>query len=72
MTIGEKIRFVLSMKRMEQKDLAKMTGITEVSISRYISDKRIPNALALKKICTILGVSADWMLEDVGGKNENN
>ncbi len=65
MTIGEKIRFALSMKRMKQKELAKKVGITEVSMSRYILDERIPNAIAIKRICRALDISVEWMLEDV-------
>ena len=43
--------------RYTQKEVSKVTGITEVSISRYENMKRIPDALAIYKIAECLGVS---------------
>ena len=62
MTIGEKIKFALEMRGMSQKELANKTRLTEVTISRYVNDLRIPKASHIKTLCRALCVSADWLL----------
>ena len=44
---------------MTQKQLAELTGLTQVSISRYICGDRIPNSAVAKKLADALGVSVD-------------
>lgn len=60
--IGERIAHALEMRGMTQKELADKTRLTEVSISRYINNQRIPKATHIKTICKALNVSADWLL----------
>ena len=62
MTIGQKIRQAMDMQGMKQVELAEATNITEVSISRYVNDLRIPNTSELCKLCKALHISADWLL----------
>lgn len=70
MTIGEKIKHVLDIKGMSQKELADKTRMTEVTISRYIADSRTPNAKAIKTLCKALDISADWLfgIKEATGK----
>lgn len=42
-------------RRITQKELALMTGITEASISRYFKDIRTPNIKNAEKMCNALG-----------------
>lgn len=42
-----------------QKEVSKETGITEVSISRYETGERVPNALILYRLAKCYGVSTD-------------
>lgn len=62
MTIGQRIKKVLDNQGMTQKELAEKSGITEVAISRYVHDKRIPQTLVLIDICDTLHVSSDYKL----------
>lgn len=66
--IGRKIRERLLDIGMDQRELARLAGMTEVSISRYISGKRIPNARSLLTLCAVLNVSADYLLDISGVK----
>lgn len=61
-TIGDRIKFSLNIRGMQQKELAKKLNVTEVTISRYVNNERIPRADTIIEMCIIFGVSADWML----------
>ena len=63
MKIGEKLKTALASRGMTQVDLAKKTNLTEVSISRYLADTRIPKADTIKVLCKALNITADWLLE---------
>ena len=68
MTIGERIAHALEMRGMTQRELANKTRLTEVTISRYINNHRVPKVTHIITLCKALCVSADWLL-DVNGKN---
>ena len=61
-TLGKRILKLLNDKNLTQKELAKIVGTTEVSIGRYINDKREPNATMLASIANALNVSTDYLL----------
>lgn len=61
-TMGDRIKLALEMRNMKQKELAKRVGMTEVTISRYVTGDREPKADAIIAICNALCVSADWLL----------
>ncbi len=61
-TLGKRILKLLNNKNLTQKELANMVGTTEVSIGRYINDKREPNATMLSAIASALGVTTDYLL----------
>jgi ribosome-binding protein aMBF1 (putative translation factor) len=67
--IGDRIAGVLAQKGMTQRELAERTDTTEVSISRYINNHRVPKATIIVKIANALGVSADALL-GIGGREE--
>lgn len=48
--------------RMKQSELAEATGLTEVTISRYINGYRVPKATELVRISKAVGVSCDYLL----------
>lgn len=62
MTIGERISKELHDKGMTQRELAEKVGISEVSISRYVSEGRQPRATALGQIAKVLGVTTDYLI----------
>lgn len=60
--IGKRILNLLEEKNITQRDFAKMLGITEVSVSRYINGKHIPHSDILSKIAETLGTTTDYLL----------
>lgn len=70
--IGRNIQRALHDKGISQREFAKMVGITEVSLSRYINSTRIPKATTLVRMADALGVTAEQLLaeEDYGSKFE--
>ena len=63
MEFHEKLQIALSHRDMNQKQLAERMGVTEVSISRWMHGTRIPKVSDLKKLCKVMNVSADWLLD---------
>jgi len=59
-----RIREVLLLKNIKQKDLAKMTGITENDISKIINDRKAIHLTTAKKIAKALGKSVDYLWPD--------
>ena len=41
---------------------AERTGISRQAINSYLNENRVPDSIALKKICSAYNVSADWLL----------
>ena len=60
--IGEQIAKRLNEVGISQRKLADLTGITEVSMSRYIRGERIPNGQIVAKIATALHTTSDELL----------
>ena len=50
---------VLNDKNVSQRKLSEDTGISEVSISRYLNGKRIPSFYTIEKIALALKCSTD-------------
>ncbi len=45
---GERIKALLNEKKMTQRQLAELSGVTESAISHYIKGDRIPSGVARK------------------------
>lgn len=61
-TFGDRLILALLERKMKQKELARMVGMTETTISRYINDQRMPDIVFLEKAAVLLNVSADFLL----------
>ena len=48
--LSKQIKKQLEKNNMSQRELAEKTGITEVTISRYVSSERVPKATEIVKI----------------------
>lgn len=57
MTIGEKIKYLRKQKGLTQTELSALTGIHQVSITKYEKGKMIPQPDQLQKIVDALDVS---------------
>ena len=62
--IGTRMKRLLHSHCMTQQDLADKAGTTPVTIGRYLSGQRIPDALMLKKIADILHAPTDYFLDE--------
>lgn len=61
-TIGERISELLEKNSMTQRELAERVGVTEVSMSRYISNDRTPKGPIIANIATALHTTSDYLL----------
>lgn len=62
MTFGERLDTAIRDRGLKQRAFAKAIGVSEVSVSRYISGERIPKLNMVVKMADILGVSIDWLV----------
>lgn len=60
--IGKRITELRSKKGYSQKKLAKLTGITEASLSRYENDLREPKIGTLVKLSNTLDCTVDYLI----------
>lgn len=63
MTIGEKIRKARKSKGLTQKELAEISGLSEISIRKYENGDRHPKSDQLKKISSALDISFVLLLD---------
>lgn len=61
-TIALRISLLLMKSRKRQKDLAAHLGVTDNTISYFVSGKRTPNIEQIIKIAQYFGVSTDYIL----------
>ena len=60
---SEKLKEIMVLKKISNRTLANKTGITEVSIGRYVNGHRVPKATEIIKIAEALNVSIDEILQ---------
>lgn len=54
---------LLEENNLNQRELAKKIGVTEVTVSRYINDEgRSPRVEIMTKIAEVLGVSVEYLM----------
>ena len=66
---GDRIAKLLKEKRISQKDLAMMVGVTESALSRYIRNEREPKIETLANLATGLDTTVDYLA--TGAKSES-
>lgn len=57
-----RLKTAMSKSDVNARELAKRSGLTEASISRYLSGKMEPRPAAVNKIAQSLHVEASWLL----------
>ena len=60
--LGRRIFDLLRSKGMQQRELAKRIGLTEATMSRYISGERDPKPEVIANIATALHTTSDYLL----------
>ena len=61
--LAHNLRKWREVKNLTQSDVSKITGITEVSISRYETEERIPKATTAYVLAKCYGVSMDRLYD---------
>ena len=57
--MGEKLKKMLEEKNVKQVDIARLLGVSEVLVSRYVSGQSNPTVPSVKKIAEYLGCKID-------------
>ena len=58
---GDNLLSILEEERISQKELSRLTGLSESTISRYINKSQMPNVRAIINISYAL----NWSFEDM-------
>ena len=72
--LGGRIKGLLKKRGLTQKELAEKVGVTEVSVSRYISGERTPKGLVIANMANALHTTSDYLLgtgEDITKEQKN-
>lgn len=72
MTFGERIVFYRGKKRINQKQLAQILGITPTRLNYWEKDKRQPDVAMIKAISEALEVSPDVLIGNAPEPSEEN
>jgi len=63
MTVGEKIRFKRKEKKLTQKALGELCGMSGELVSQYESGTKQPKIVTLKKIALALDIKTNYFLD---------
>ena len=55
-TFGSRLVHAMELRNMRQKELAKETGVTEATVSRYVNEKRRPDIDFIRDVVRVLNV----------------
>ena len=61
-TFGKRLKFILELKEIRNKDLANALNLAPNSISSYCNDQRSPDLKTLAKIADFLNINSDFLL----------
>ena len=64
--MGERIKALRKARGMTQTELSRLTGIHRVSIAKYEMGKNEPGLKSLVKLCKVLGVPVETLLQEGG------
>lgn len=67
-TLGKTIKEIRKLKKIKQKDLAALLGVSERTLLNYERGDTIPSLSKLIEISKILGISSDILFDTVEGK----
>lgn len=61
-SFGKRLKYMLDLRDVAQKELASKLGVTESTISKYINSNQFPTVNMLGQICDVLQCSADFLM----------
>jgi transcriptional regulator with XRE-family HTH domain len=62
-SLGTRIRKARESRNLSQDELARRVGCDDSLIRHYEADRREPSLKKFRKLCRLLNVSADYMLD---------
>lgn len=62
MEIKDRIKMLMEEKHLNQKELANLSGITEASMSKYLSGERTPRIDVIVNLANALHVTTDELI----------
>ena len=62
MEIKERIKMLMEERHLTQKELANLSGITEASMSKYLSGERTPRVDVIVNLANALHVTTDELI----------
>ena len=60
--LGIRLADLLKRNGLTQRELAKRTGISESTISRYVNENRVPTNSAIINLSNVLHTTSDYLL----------
>ena len=63
MSLGKRIASMRGFHCMTQDQLGGLVGVTKQTVSGWETDRRLPDANDLRKLCGALDCTADYLLE---------
>lgn len=67
LTIGDRLRYLIEVRKYTQVDLAAKIGVTQAAISNIVTNSsRKPSAPTLLKLAAALQANPDWILTGQG------
>lgn len=67
---GEYLKSLLEEKGMTQAELARRTGLTEASVSRYINGNRSPRIAQAYRLALVIGIDMNTLIFMGKGNDE--
>ncbi len=71
-TWSDKVKELMDIKKINQKELSQLSGITEASVSRYLTGDRTPRMDIIINFAKALGVSVEYLLDDNAANQKSN
>ena len=68
---GDRLAEALMARKLTQYQLAMRLGVSQSSVSRWLTHRAIPRSMALRQLADELAVSHLWLLSGNGAKDEN-
>ena len=73
LSIGDRLRYLIEVRKYTQVELAKKIGVTQAAISNLVTDSsRKPSAPTLLKLAAALQANPDWIMTGQGEPFEMN
>lgn len=71
MSISEKLKLFITENNIDQKDLAKIAGVTEGAVSQWLSGTTLPKIGRLQKITEHFGLPVSTLIDETNSPMVN-